>query len=203
MTTVPQYKLPSDTHSAKDEQHKYEKCHEIVMGYKAMNHLVKWLPTIYQLMSPVGSVIELGAGNGKALEEMAKNGLAVIGLDIAANAGMFEVAKKNPAVTAYQQCLWEPWGVSGDYFVTADVMEHLPPGRIDEVMLRIKQNIRYGGFMQVCTVVDSTGRVRFGTPLHLTIQSEEWWERKLMEHFTAVRKLTHAAPGQPNFWVNV
>jgi len=196
------HKLESDTHSTADERTKYEKCHEIVMGYQQSNHLVKWLPKIYQLMNPVGSVIELGAGNGVALKAMADQGLAVIGLDIASNAGMFKVAENHPAITAYQQCLWEPWGVGADYFVTADVMEHLPPGRIDEVMIRIKQNIRYGGFMQVCSVVDSSGKYHFGTPLHLTIENEEWWERKLMEHFTKVRKIKGGC-GQPNFWVDM
>jgi len=201
---VPSYKLPSDTHSTEDERHKYEKCHEIVNGYKSSNHLVKWLPKIYQLMNPVGSIIELGAGNGMALEKMAEQGLAVIGLDIAANAGMFAMAEKYPNITAYQQCLWEPWvePARADYFVTADVMEHLPPERIDEVMLRIKENIRIGGFMQVCSVMDSSGKYYFGTPLHLTIESEEWWEKKLMQYFRQVRKI-YGGSGQPNFWVNV
>ncbi len=201
---VPAYKLPSDTHSTADEKHKYEKCHQIVNGYKAANHLVKWLPKIYQLMNPVGSVVELGAGNGHALEKMAQQGLAVIGLDIASNCGMFAMAEKYPAISAYQGCLWEPWpqGAQADYFATADVMEHIPPENIDSVMLRIKENVKLGGFMQVCSVVDSSGKYYFGTPLHLTIEGEEWWERKLMQHFSRVRKI-HGGSGQPNFWVDV
>lgn len=194
-------KLDVDNFSPDSEKTKYETIHTYSPGYKKVNHMLKWLPEFYQLMEPLGSVVDLGAGNGLAAEAMVKNGLSVYALEIAENAGVFELAKKYPALIAIQHCLWEPWPIQADWFVTTDVMEHIPPEHIGKTLDLMQVNIRYGGFFQACTHIDSSGKNIIGRPLHLTLKTKEWWEGELLKRWPNVRFLSGGDKVQPHWWV--
>ncbi len=166
----------------------YEKVHADARPYKhpqtgGMNHGRVHLDAFCQLARPPGIVLELGAGNGWACEQLRQRGLNTIAMDIADNA---ECHKRGPSL---RHCAWEVWphGARTDWFFSCDFFEHLPPERVPEVFQQILENVRHGGYMQVCTVEDVTGPKLVGHPLHLTVEGPGWWTNMVSHYFKYVR----------------
>lgn len=69
-----------------------------------------------------------------------------------------------------------------DYVVCTDVLEHIEPDRIDEVLKHIKFLAIHGVFLViVCT--PSKSSLPDGRNTHILIQPPAWWVSKLAEHF--------------------
>ena len=171
------------------EREKYTKMHDgRSSGYKGANHGVGMIESFCQLIKPdVGHIVELGAGNGKAATYLLDKGLTVTCMDIAPNAMCHNIKKRG--LDSVVHCAWEPWPreAQAEWFFTADFFEHLPPEQIDEVMNRIKENVRLGGMAKVCTMPDVSGPKYVKEPLHLTVQDSGWWTSKFTNHFRYVR----------------
>ncbi len=168
----------------------YEKVHADSRAYQhpqngGANHGRAHIDAFCQLARPPGIVLELGAGNGWACEQFRSRGLNVIAMDIAANA---ECHKRIPSL---RHCAWEVWPheARADWFFSCDFFEHLPPERVPEVFQQIVENIRYGGYMQVCLVEDVSGPKLVGHPLHLTVEGPGWWTTLAGYYFKHVRIL--------------
>lgn len=128
-----------------------------------------------EIAKPSGTVLDLGAGTGRAGLEIAKH-CDVILIDFADNC-LDEKAKKLPNLCAdLASCI----PVRGDYGFCADVMEHIPPGQVDKVLTNI-----FGAcpdvFFQISTVPDALGKL-IGEPLHLSVHPFEWWKEKLAQY---------------------
>lgn len=192
--------------TAEYEKEKYTKMHDgRSQGYKAANHGMGLVDTFCQLISPSGGhVIELGAGNGKASEALTHKGLTACSMDIAANALCHNRTIGKVGLTSVVHCAWEPWPtlIRGDWFFTADFFEHLPPERVDDVLKRIKENIKEGGIARICTVPDQGGQKFVGEPLHLTVEEPGWWVSKFTNYFQYVRVMNDA-PNMVQIFVRV
>lgn len=126
------------------------------------------------------TLIDLGCGTGRAGQKLAQAGFAVTLLDHCESALDAKVmASELPFIEAN---LWEmPELIPYDWFYCCDVMEHIPPERVPEVLHNCAQ-VAHRGFFQIAMFDDGFGD-RIGEKLHLTVKPESWWQSALKEHF--------------------
>lgn len=69
-----------------------------------------------------------------------------------------------------------------------DVLEHIEPDCLDEVLQHIRSKIKPGGIgvLSVCTV-PAHKHFPDGTNLHLIIQPMKWWVLRLYQHFNILQ----------------
>jgi SAM-dependent methyltransferase len=125
---------------------------------------------------PGASFTDWGCGTGRAAAEMAERGFDVRLVDIASNA----YAGPLPFV---ESCLWElPADMPAtDYGFCADVMEHIPTERVDDVLAGIAARTRRKAYFQIALFHDS--HFTDAGPLHLSVFPAEWWQARIARHF--------------------
>ena len=135
----------------------------------------------FEMCSPEGTAIDLGAGSGKGSVALDKHGLKVTMLDLT-----FDGLVEDLPFRRIRSSLWEDWGrdYGWDWGFCTDVMEHIPPEYTMLVIDRIMSNCRQA-FFHICFVSDGFGKV-VGQPLHLTVMPFEWWKSHLSEFGTVV-----------------
>ena len=72
-----------------------------------------------------------------------------------------------------------------DWFFCADVMEHIPPEFVDATLDNIAHVASKGGFFQIALSKDGCGAL-IGDTLHLTVESPEWWMKKINHRWVVV-----------------
>ena len=124
-----------------------------------------------------GSVVDLGCGTGQAARALFEAGhVHVHMVDHAYNC-------RDEGITLpfYQQCLWElDLPETYDYGFCCDVMEHIPTGKVDEVLRRIASHcdkVYYRIFLH-----EDNGKFTDGT-LHLTVRPAEWWLEQVRKYY--------------------
>lgn len=124
-------------------------------------------------VQPGQTLIDFGAGPGRATKAFQNAGLKVIAVDIAANALETDV----PFVEA---CLWSlPDDLPrADFGYCCDVMEHIPTDHVDDVLSNISDHAR-ACYFRIATRPDRMGPKLIGHPLHLTVEDGEWWRRTI------------------------
>lgn len=130
-------------------------------------------------MGGVESVVDLGTGTGRAALALAKDGYDVTLVDIADNCLDPDVAEIAPPVVL--ACLWDDdlqlRVGRHDFAVCVDVLEHIPPEKVDAVLDNIFA-VSDHGYLGIACFQDTGGRL-VGEPLHLTVESPEWWRKKI------------------------
>lgn len=130
-------------------------------------------------ITPGVSVIDFGCGTGRATKKLQNHGCNVVGVDIATNARETEI----PFVKAF---LWDlPAYLSGDYGICCDVMEHIPPEKVGDVIRNIARCIEKKVYFRIDFFQDEMGAI-IGQPLHLTVRPPVWWNAQLHAHFKRV-----------------
>lgn len=126
------------------------------------------------------SLIDFGAGPARATLWFRQQGLKVTAVDFAPNA-------RETDVKFVEACLWDmPETLKpADYGFCTDVMEHIPSEKVNDVLNGIAKRAKVGVYFRIATRPDKMGRL-IGKPLHLTVQTGEWWRRKLEEFFPLV-----------------
>ena len=150
-------------------------------------------------MKPGATLYDLGCGNGQAVPILAAHGLLVRAVDIAMTPALAAWAAdktkhlpvdRRPVFTG--ACLWAiplHWP-QRDYVFCCDVLEHIPPERVDSVLVHIKRLMGKAGYLSIHCHPDGCGAL-IGETLHLTVERPEWWMAKLGAHFFVER---HEAP---------
>lgn len=142
----------------------------------------KWLPG-------KARVVDFGCGTGRLAAKMQDWGHRVLGVDFATNCLDDEVMI--PFCIAN---LWDlPETVSGTHGVCTDVMEHIPPEKVDAVLTNIRRAVPKA-FFNIATTLDAHGAV-IGERLHLTVKPESWWVEKLKAHWGSVEVLRRNGAG--------
>lgn len=142
----------------------------------------KWLPG-------KARVVDFGCGTGRLAAKMQDWGHRVLGVDFATNCLDDEVLI--PFCIAN---LWDlPETVSGTHGVCTDVMEHIPPEKVDAVLTNIRRAVPKA-FFNIATTLDAHGQV-IGERLHLTVKPESWWVEKLKAHWGSVEVLRRNGAG--------
>jgi len=166
------------THTTETERAKYATMWADP-GYRVNSPGFNIAPEVWKLWRrpDSGTFRDYGAGEGKALDWFAEKGLDVDGVDL---------VKLHPKVR--EASLWEMGDdiAPTDYAYSADVMEHIPPERVDEVLAAIRARTLVSAAFQIATVPCSQGR-KHGLNLHLTVHPRAWWQSKLADHWTEVQ----------------
>lgn len=141
-------------------------------GLRHLGDALAWMQP-----EPGASITDWGSGSGQASDAMVAQGFAVRMVDIAAN------AYRGPHGPVVEACLWELPADLGptDYGFCADVMEHLPPERVDEVFDQIAARTRVACYFQIALFHDRT--FRHAGPLHLSVFPQPWWEERILRAF--------------------
>ncbi len=165
--------------TATAERRKYEEVWSLP-NYRAYSPGEAVLPLFRQQVRPrsKGRLIDIGCGTGRAGLALASDGWDVTLLDHAKNCRDHE-AKGLPFVKA---CVWGRWAGQWDVGYCCDVMEHIPPEKVNATLKRIFTNCGRV-FFSICFEPDHFGG-EVGHPLHLTVQPFTWWRDRLGEHGT-------------------
>lgn len=121
------------------------------------------------------TLYDLGAGTGRAALYFSNRGLNVRAVDFVNNALEVEV----PFV---QACLWELTLPPADLIFCVDVLEHIPPQKIDDTLRCMAVVMLRRGYLKIHCAPDRFGR-QIGETLHLTVQPPEWWFEVVSRYF--------------------
>lgn len=112
------------------------------------------------------TVLDFGCGKGTL-----KTAIAEIAPQIA-------VAEYDPAIAGKDTLPKGPF----DLVVCTDVLEHVEPGRLDNVLATIHKMAARGVLLEAC-VKRSSQTLPDGRNAHLIVQPAEWWIEKISVHF--------------------
>ena len=84
----------------------------------------------------------------------------------------------DPAVDSFK----EPPFTKFDVVVSTDVLEHIEPDCLEEVLFHIESHTRKGAFL-VISLRPACKILPDGRNAHLIQESQEWWEERLNAHF--------------------
>jgi len=113
----------------------------------------------------ISSVLDYGCGSGKFKEECNKLFPEI------------EVSEYDPGVLG-KDSPPEP----KDFVVCVDVLEHIEPNSLDEVLQHIRDLNTYGALLQPCLVKADT-LLPDGRNAHLIVKSAYWWLSQFEKYF--------------------
>jgi SAM-dependent methyltransferase len=128
------------------------------------------------IAKPDGLILDFGCGTGRAGIKLAQKGYAVILIDFTDNCRDHEAL----SLSFIQADLSKPMPIRGEYGYCTDVMEHIPTELVAQTIANI-MNAGRKVFFQISTVDDSLGAL-IGEPLHLTVNSYEWWRGQFISN---------------------
>lgn len=156
------------------EKEKYEEMWKH-KEYREFSPGEKVIATFFDVVkpSPGSSIIDFGCGTGRAAVLLDKYGLNVTAVDFVPNALEIQSLK------FVQADLSDLIPITSEYGFCTDVMEHIPPDKVDQTLRNI---MRASGrvFFQISLVPDSMGLL-IGHHLHLSVHTYEWWIAKFIE----------------------
>ena len=132
------------------------------------------------------SIIDFGCGAGYASSYFTRHGLRVLAIDIAPNC----LSDDLPARFDFlESCMWAlPADLGADWGFCSDVMEHIPPDKVEIVLSAIALSIKHAVFFSISVRPDGCGKL-IGDTLHLTVQPKEWWRDRLRSYWAIVEEI--------------
>lgn len=154
------------------------------------------------------TVLDAGCGSGKTSIHLMENGggaYQVFGFDIADNCldPYFRDFKQDYLTVG---CLWrrEDFRDVYDAVVCTDVLEHIPTDHVPDVLANLRAVCRKTAFFGIALFEDWFGPAELGEPLHLTVQSPDWWLARLGEAgFSIVSSVTAGGSDDKPSWLIV
>lgn len=127
------------------------------------------------------SFVDFGCGTGRPAQELAKRGYRVLALDFADNCldNMVDV----PFLVAD---LTKLPSLSAQFGYCTDVMEHIDPDYVDDVLEGIARCVRGAVYFAISTVDDAFGPALEGKQLHLTVRKATWWTEKMAAYWPII-----------------
>lgn len=108
-------------------------------------------------------------------------------LDYGCGKGKLGIGKKyDPAIPEFSQDP-EP----ADLVVSTDVLEHIEPELLDNVLSHMKSKMKKAGYFTI-GCAPAAKKLPNGKNAHLIIKPPEWWITKLSSFFTVVSYSAHA-----------
>jgi cyclopropane fatty-acyl-phospholipid synthase-like methyltransferase len=147
-------------------------------GYRHVNDVYKRWD-----LQPGDTVLDFGVGSGKAADFLCKREIRVHGIDIVDNC-LDKGVLDHPYFTFSTECLWDMDKIhSAEYIYCTDVMEHIPPEHVDEVLDNIDRSMLKAGYFSISCTGDNYGPKYLNEELHLTVRSPQWWAERLEERW--------------------
>lgn len=156
------------------EKDKYDKVWTF-KGYRVKNHALNvWNDKKERKLFPdkFESVLDIGSGTGRLINELMANGVYARGVDIS------EVAA-DPAMRKYVQIAplrSMVWDRTFDVGICTDVMEHIPEQYVSESIKNIHKYVNWV-YYKIANFPS-----HFQGDLHLSVFPAAWWQKKLEEH---------------------
>lgn len=169
------------------EKAKYEKCWEnpdyrVIAPGETTAFLFK------KLLKPKRdeSLIDFGCGTGRGGHTLsALCGLNTTLVDFAPNcldAEVREAIEEFPDKLRFvERDLSKPLDLKAKYGYCTDVLEHIPPEQVEQVIDNIMQCVE-GCFFQICLTEDHFGKI-VGHPLHLSVHDHAWWKEQFEKKY--------------------
>lgn len=136
-------------------------------------------------MSAGDSLIDFGCGTGRGAQKFKDMGFDVTGIDHAPNC-----LDEDITIPLVISNLWNLPDISADFGYCTDVMEHIPPEKVEAVLSQISQRVRKC-FFNIHTSHDSLGEL-IEEELHLTQKDAGWWSAIIANHFSMTRTVSHS-----------
>lgn len=162
------------------EMWKHEEYRQVAPGEQLAQDFLKLAKP-----KPGAHIIDFGCGTGRgafilALDPPFGGGLNVTMLDFVSNClddDIRDMLKTQAHTLRFLKAdLERSIPVVAEYGYCTDVMEHIPPDKVERVLQNILLAAQHVYF-SISTVDDSCGKL-IGEPLHLTVQPFEWWEEQ-------------------------
>jgi hypothetical protein len=150
--------------------------------YRKFSPGEEYVPLASQYLTPGCSVIDFGCGTGRPAQKLKDMGYQVLGIDHAGNC-----LDENVDISFLLCTLWSLPELSADFGFCTDVMEHIPPEKVDDVLANIARCVPQC-FFAIHTDHDGMGQWIEDT-LHMTVQDKSWWEAKIRNHFPCTTRL--------------
>lgn len=136
-------------------------------GPGGTNHTDAILLLIEGFSSPIESILDYGCGGGNLVDELGEQtGAKVAGYD--------------PGIYTYAEM-----PSSADLVVSTDVLEHIEPKCISDVLNHIADLTDKLAYLSVCTRL-ARKKLPNGRNAHLLVKHAEWWEKQLLSRFVKV-----------------
>ena len=134
------------------------------------------------------SVIDFGCGEGKSVKFFDGMGMPAYGIEFAPN------APSEKGIVVLEACLWDvPEMPPVDFGFCCDVMEHIPPEKVDAVLETIRRMTLKRTYFRISTVADRFGPDLIGKQLHLVVANLAWWETKFAPLWKETRVVEETA----------
>ena len=165
--------------TAERERRKYERMWTEIPNYRTNSPGEKLVAQFLReaAWNKGDTLIDCGAGTGRASKRLADAGLNVLMVDITRTA-----TDDGIDLPFFAACLWElPLPVLNqrfDWVYCCDVLEHIPTEHVDETLDGLQAMTGKGAFLQIALFNDGFGQ-RIGQPLHLTVKPAAWWLEKV------------------------
>ena len=91
----------------------------------------------------------------------------------------FPVANFDPCIPEYSD-MPDP----ADLVVCTDVLEHVEPDKLDNVLTHLQYLIQKVGYFVIATRYDKTKILADGSNPHKIVENPHWWKKNLKGHFT-------------------
>jgi tetratricopeptide (TPR) repeat protein/2-polyprenyl-3-methyl-5-hydroxy-6-metoxy-1,4-benzoquinol methylase len=155
----------------------------------------------------VKTVLDAGCGSGKLMQQLItehSEEFTVHGFDISSNCldPFFDDIKQEILTVG---CLWDAADFCEEYdaIICTDVLEHIPPEHVAAVLRNLRQCTRKICYLAIALFADSFGPMLLGEPLHLTVETPEWWLQQITSAGFAVhgKYVEKTADGRP-IWLH-
>lgn len=123
-------------------------------------------------------------------------------LDYGCGAGLLADALPEYDVHSYDPCVprFSADPPQCDIGVCTDVLEHIEPELLDNVLDHLKEKTRCGCYVVIATRHDSTKLLADGSNPHRIVQPAAWWRPRLERHWD-VHKWHETVGKQCTFWL--
>lgn len=168
------------------ERIKYQRVWNEIPKYGNMSPAEKMLPCIMTVLDTykVKTVLDAGCGSGKALKRLLDAGYDVTGIDITLN-GLYDGSLRDHCI---ESVLWDvPLVKPFDMVISFDVLEHIPPEKVDKVLSELSR-LSNRAIFQIALFKDHFGKCVNET-LHLSLFTATEWLLKIKRHFDSVMVL--------------
>lgn len=163
------------------ERSKYEKAYKRTR-YRAKSPHERCLPHVLTEIAEYDLYANFGCGSGLLDRHLLETtpGILVDHVSVLWE----DVAKHRNLVKFVQASLFDEFEhFEVPYAVCTDVMEHIPPEKVDAVLENIAARTPECFFQINLNKSGDTDLEKYGGHLHLTVETPEWWQKTLERHF--------------------